>query len=704
MARPQPQHVAEETPLIEEQVDTGLQALLDGYRSSYNPAGEKKDDLLKRFTLLPHQPLPEFDNPFAKAYAATDDFNTSRSIYAMVCESTLPYRTHTIQAMIGSTAANLAAVLGAGTVHCSHLNESRYVLFIELPSGNRLSDLVKAQSRLHEHKIIDHVLQPIVRALLAMREKKVSHGNIYPGSVFVGGDQTILGECYSMPCGTLSHYLYEPLERLMCDPLGRGEATEESDVYSLGILAFELMYGLDKFKALQKEDFLKLAMRLSTYQIFANNRDFSDAFQDFFRGVLNDNPTERWGLDQLVQWLGGKRFNMTAPAAPKEAARPFAFAGENFFSRRLLAHAFHRNWREAVKDIKTMKLERWCETSLHRPEMAEKVERALRIAGEASTDRHVSDMMTRIIAILDPTGPIRSLSLSLRPDAIGLMLADMIAQGNNADANQLLGMIETDVSSYWAELSEANKPGEMSNALWKLQRMKGFLKKKNIGFGLERVLYDLNPSLPCQSDLLKPYHITTSTELLKALDALAHNLAPEMAFTDRHIAAFVASRVDIGKDISLSDLITIPKLLHNEELIVLKILAKAQNKADKKEKIELIGLCTWAAMRIEKMIDEIHNRVLRKRLKLQLRKLAGTGKLDDVLGAIVNRDVATRDYEGFAKAIALHEINHKKIERFENPKLQTHLANEMGGKMATMASYFVLVVTSYIVVSHLLGF
>jgi hypothetical protein len=699
MARAQP--LLADIPLIEEQVETGLKALLDAYRSPHNPAGDKKDDLLKRFTLLPSKPLPEFDNQFAKAYAATDDFNTSRTIYAMVCENNLPYRHTAINAMLGVATPHVVSLLGAGTVNCSHLNESRYVLFIEKPQGVRLSEAMRTQPRLHEHKIIDYVLWPVVRGLLALREKKISHGNLFPGSIFIGGENAQLGDCYSMPCGTMAHYLYEPVERLMCDPLGHGEANEKSDVYAMGVLAYELMYGLDRMKSIAKEDYIKLAINISPYQIFASGRDLSDKFQDFFRGVLNDSPSDRWSLDQVVQWLGGKHFNMIAPAPPKEAARPFAFGGEQFLNRRLLAHAFQRNWREAVKDIKTMKLERWCETSLHRPEMGEKVERALRIAGEASTEKHVSDMMTRIIAILDPIGPLRSMSLSVRPDALGLMIADCLTSNNQAELGQLLNMVETDVSNYWSEGAEANKSAEMSASIFKLQRMRPYLKSRAFGFGIERVLYDLNPSMPCQSDLLRSYHITTAAEALKALDSMAHHLAPDSGFMDRHLAAFVASRLDITKEIRLEDLVTIPKLAHNEELIVMKILARVQQK---NEKLELVGLCTWAAMRIEKMIDEIHNRVFRKRLKLQLKKLASTGNLNDVLGIIVNRDVATRDYEGFAQAIALHQINWKKIERFENPNLIDYRAREMGGKMATMVSYMVLTVTSYIVVSNMLGF
>ncbi len=696
------QQVADDIPLIEEQVDTGLGQLMAGYRSPYNPMGDKKDDLLKRFTIFTSERLPELDTPHGQAFEALDDFNTNRQIYAVVCEPGMPYRQHNIDALLGATVAHLPALYGAGTVHCSHLNESRYVLFIERPHGTRLSQAMQTQPRLHEHRLIDYVLQPVIRALIGMKEKKTSHGNICPSTIYVG-DNGGLNECYSTPASTLAHYIYEPIERLMCNPLSHGEANEKSDVFALGILAYELLYGLDRYKKLSKEDYIKAVLTMTTYQLFAMNREFSDAFQDFFRGTLNDNANERWSLDQVAQWLNGKRFNMTAPLPPKEAARPFSFGGENFFSRTLLAHAFHRNWREAVKDAKGMKLERWCESSLHRPELAEKVERALRIAGEASTEKHISDMMTRIIAILDQQGPLRSLSLSLRPDAMGLLLANFFLKGEQTELTQLLNMIENNVAAYWADLIEANKLGEMNQALWRLSKVKPFIKNRAFGFGVERVLYDLNPSLSCQSDLVRSFHITNAGEALRALDAISHNCAPDTSFADRHIAAFVAAKIDLAKEIRLDDLATMPTLVTNEELIVLRILARAQIKVDRNNKMPLVGLCTWAAMRIEKMLDEIHNRILRKRLKLQLRRLASSGDLNAVLGILLNSDIAQRDHNGFTQAIALHQINQKKIDRFENPRLIEIHARDSGGRMAMVISYLGLAVTSYFVFTNTMG-
>jgi serine/threonine protein kinase len=687
-----------EIPLIEEQVDTGLQHLLDSYQSTYNPGGEKKDELMGRFTLYPSRPLPDYDNPYAKAYEAKDDFNQARGVFALVCESNMPIRIQSILDMTAVNHPNITPLLGNGTVSCSHLGESRQVLFFERPRGTKLSEALKKPTRWHEHKVIDTVLHPAIKALLALKEKKVSHGHIHPANFYMS-DTPQLGECYSAPCGTQCHYLYEPLERLMADPLGRGEATEKSDIYALAIMAYELMYGLDKIKAIPKDALIERFINFGTYQVFAANREFSDTFQDFFRGILNENPSERWGMEQLQQWVNGKRFNMIAPSAPKEASRPLTFANQDFFSRRMLAYSFHKHWREALKEVKGLKIDRWCEMSLHRPELAEKLDRSLRLAGHGSTDAQLNDMMTHVISILDPTGPLRSQALSLRPDAIGTVLADLINTGGQ-ELPQLLSFIENDFGNFWSEQSDSNKSPEMSVTVWRLQRCRPYLKNKAMGFGLERVLYDLNPSLCCQSPLLKQYHVTSSLEALRTLDAIARDLGPDTSFADRHIAAFIASKIDMGKPIRLLDLETVPTLAENQELIVLRLLAKSQQKH---ARLQLVGLCTWAAIRIEKMIDTIHNRIIRKRLKLQLKKHAQTGNLFEVLSAIINTDVSFHDLDGFSKAIALHQINHARIDRLRNDAILDYKSKRAGGKLAMMISYTVLIITSYITLTDMFG-
>ncbi len=55
----------------------------------------------------------------------------------------------------------------------------------------------------------------------------------------------------------------------------------------------------------------------------------------------------------------------------------------------------------------------------------------------------------------------------------------------------------------------------------KLERLRSIIRNAGLGFGIERMLYDLNPDMPCQSPLFAQWHVATLPALLKQLDRLA---------------------------------------------------------------------------------------------------------------------------------------------------------------------------------------
>lgn len=689
------------TALIEERVETGLKELLDNYQPTYMLGGSQRDEIAGRFTINIRVPLTQFNTSTADAYEASDMNNPNRHLYALVMKRSFNYRSQAMDALLGAQHPHLLTILAYGTVFLTAFNEAFNVVIIDKPTGMQLSELVARQRINQEHIIRDSILSPLCKALLALREKQIVHNCINLNTLYIS-DVLQVGECVSQQAGLDQHYLYEPLERMMADVMGKGQGNEKVDVYAVGVLSYELLYGLDHIRKIPKETFIEQALDLGIYNMFANNIDFPDGMQDFFRGILNDNPAERWGLDQLQQWLNGKRFNMINASSAHDSVRPINFDGEDFYSQRALAHSLHQKWRDAMKDIRALKLDRWAEMSLHKPEIAENIARTIRIAGTetSASERQNNDMLTRIITILDPTGPLRTRLVSVRLDSIGILLAHYIERGNTSEMQQLLDIVENDIPNYWAEITEVSKSPEFSQTLWKLQRVRTHLKMRSLGFGLERVLYDLNPNMPCQSPLLSTYHITTLSDLLKTLDVLAKKMAPDSSIVDRHIAAFIASKADMGKDLKLNELAAVPQLASNPELIMLKILAKAQSKQDK---LLLPGLCTWAAMRIETMLDQIHNRAFRRKLKLQLKPTAAAGYLNDVMNIISSRDIANRDHDGFSHAIALFQINSARIDKLQNPKIIEKMSSELGGRIAAIMSYTILAVACYMAMSDLLG-
>src|SRR3546814_1206117 len=68
------------------------------------------------------------------------------------------------------------------------------------------------------------------------------------------------------------------------------------------------------------------------------------------------------------------------------------------------------------------------------------------------------------------------------------------------------------------------------------------LNQTGPGFGLERVLYELNPSIHCRSPLIEHLYVTRIEELVPALERAAANRDRGGRPMDRHIASFAVAR------------------------------------------------------------------------------------------------------------------------------------------------------------------
>lgn len=669
-----------------------LQEFLGNYKPIYADVPEDIDTLSGRFKILTQNPLPELGHELAYAYAARDNLNEDKDLYALVLDGSMPYRTKAVELLANISHPNLQVVLGHGNIPLSIDKKRHQVIFLERPTGAKLSSILQTGQRMHEHQVIDRVLNPALRALLQLKEKELGHGSLNPDKIYVG-ETTIIAEAFSSPYGYFQDYLYEPLERVMAHHFARGTGDERNDVYALAVIAFEMLYSIDSLRKLGQEDFISQALKIGTYHLFSQNVELSDNMSDFFRGAMSDNIEERWTLEQFQQWLGGKRYNMIVPPTPKDASRPINFIGVDYFSKRALAHTFHKNWRTTLKELWELKVDRWLEMSMHRPDLADQVERILRQGGKNGTPQNNADVLTRLISVLDPLGPIRTQNLSLRPEGIGLLLANLFRQGFPNETQELAYLIEQDVPNYWAYLTESHKSHELSQILWKVQRVKSYAKIKGMGFGIERLLYEFNDTLPCQAEMLKGYNAQSFQDILQALDTLAPRLAKTHSFVDRHLAAFIACKLDIGKEIRIQDVTIIPDLVTNPELVVMRLLGRAQQKVGGKARY--IGLSAWAALRVEEMLDCIHNRSIRKKLKSRLKSAAASGNINEVLGVLINREAIVQDQDGFHRALAQYTRNYKMMQDLKNTKRTQKLAQLLGSRLSSAIGYIILIASFY---------
>jgi len=678
----------------EANVAEGLRA----YLRTYNPKtpANTRDLLDDRFRIITSSPLPEFNSDTAQAFAAKDEKDPAREVYAMVLSNQLPYRLKAIQALKDVRNAHMTPLLAYGVVELSAPAEMRMVLFFEKPAGRKLSDWLKEIGKpLPDRFIMEEIIRPLNDALKTLGDLNITHGRINLDNIYYDKKLT-LGECLSQPCGYTQPWLFEPLERIQAQPLGKGEGNVSTDGFATGVVAMHLALGKVSFPQLQLESYLPYVAERGSYMTLAQGREFSDQLNDFLRGTLNDSAFERWTHLQIAAWLGGKRFNLIPPVPLRESSRSFEFNGKEYSNRRMLAYSMLQHWEEAGPVLREEKIIRWIEISAHKSEVAEIMERIVRSTGgdTAKNPRQNNELVARSLLVLDPTGPIRYLLLRSHVDGLGPILAEALRTQNKRDIQMVADSIDLDLTGTWSELNQNHYSQDIAGILFKMQRVRTTMKSNMLGGGIERALYDLNPSLPCQSPRLIKFHILTLDEMMHRLDALVKD-QPEVDIIDRHTAAFICSRMDIAKEMKIQELSHIFSLSNQPKLSLLKMLAMAQEKSRVKQ---LPGLTHWMGLQTLPLIQLLHRRAERSILLRWIEQAAGGGSLPALVQAWAQEQIFREDQEGFADAGQQYRTIQERIDWLMDDKFVRARAQTIGDNLSLSIAYLVFIGSLYFLI------
>ena len=105
-------------------------------------------------------------------------------------------------------------------------------------------------------------------------------------------------------------------------------------------------------------------------------------------------------------------------------------------------------------------------------------------------------MVARVCIALDPPAPLRYRGQFLMLDGFGGALAEASVKGDGVQA--LAQAITAQLPMFWVNM-QAESKAEFVPLIQSFEMMRGFLEKPAPGFGIERVLYELNPAMPCVS-------------------------------------------------------------------------------------------------------------------------------------------------------------------------------------------------------------
>ena len=665
----------------------------------------KKYNLSDRFTILTDNPIKELTTSFSRSFEVRDS-KQKQNVYAIILPNSLPIRFKVVQQLKQFASPNFCNVIDSGFSDVARGEFGTYSVIVEKPRGQKLADYIsKAKNNIGEVKppermvvsedfIATEIVAPINEVLKQFAENEISHGRINHENIYIDG-QTVLGECISEPCGYSQPHQFEPIERAQAIPLGKGNSTISSDYFALGVVVLYCIFGDLPGRMIEVDDFIALRLAKGTYNTYFGMLELSPRLTDLLRGLLTDNTEERWGYEQVYNWLKGKKYNLIRPKLRKESIRNYEFTGVSHINKRQLAFTYAKNWDEASIDLRDRKIAKWLELSVNDKVTADSIiSLMLSTGGEKSRGKTDDDeLVAKAIILLDPVGPLRYRNISMHIDGIGVVLANAWQHQNHQEIQYFSDIIKINLIDYKA----VHEQNSLKVDRWVLQRLQNYIKAKSLGFGLERCLYDLNPSLPCQSPLTSTRYIVDINQLLYFLNDHALKLQTSDP-VDRHVAAFLASRLDISQEIKLKAM----RKMHDEkiknQLVKLALLAFAQKKSGA---VKLSGLAEWMAGRLKVIVESLHSRRLRKDMAAELKTLSEQGNLEAVLQLISTSEYFSKDHDGFMEAqktFSTYDSELKNIRVRQGLAMNQNVQYQNGLYLAKILGAIVFVLTLIIMV------
>ncbi len=647
-------------------------------------AGGEPAILRDRYLIFPSTPLADFSTITAQAFLAEDRRDPGASLYAMISHPQLPPRTNAMRLLKGVQSPGLNQLVEWGVVPWAPAGgECMATIYARPASGRLMADMAVERRLFGEMEVTRKIVLPIVTALREFETRGLTHRAIRPTNMFyfdAERERVVLGDCASSPAAIDQPYIFETVESSMCHPAARGEGRLSDDLYALGVSILILTLGRNPLSHLDDDDVIRLKMAKGSYSALVGEQRLPLALIEVLRGLLCDDPVDRWRLDSVEMWLSGRRLSPLQTKREKRAGRAFLFNGQEYFNARDLAAAFSNNWEQAITQTGEGRLEMWLRRSLDDKDKADLVAIATAEAAGAVGERHAANdvMMAKVCMILDNKAPIRYKGFNAMPDGFGTYLAYLFLQ--QEDPRLFAEAVLREVPKLW--LSNSNPfQNETVMIEARFRTVRGYLLQTSMGYGLERALYELNESISCQSPLVGEDYVFEIKQLLPALDKTSKVVNQKTLPIDRHIAAFIACRFsqDVEKQLNvLND----PSPEHSG-LGVLGLLASLQWHLG----IDAVtGLAAWLGGLLGPAINNFHDRGTRKMLEKEMPKLIRSGSLVEMYRMLDNPEIRLKDKNGFAMARNEYAIAQQKIADLESGQGKEEEIDRVGKQTAALLS------------------
>ncbi len=643
--------------------------------------------LKERVEIDLNRPLKDFDLPNARAFAGKSKRENQGDLLCYVCDPAIPPRHVDLESLRGFSETATLRFVEWGVVTWRPDHRRTPVVVYGMPQGGRVANSVAdVINPLSDEALTRNFLTPVMACLRDLSARGLPHRGIRPDNLFYSDANKrhiILGDGMTCPPGLNNPSFCETLEQSMADPIARGRGGVSDDLYAVGVCVIFLLLGRNPAHEVSTQELIERKISQSSYSALTAGARIQMNMVELLRGLLADDPRERWSVREVELWIGGRRLTPKQAKLPSKAARPLTVASYDYDNVRSVADAMGRNWLVAGEVVRSQDFDNWIRRSLGDERVTEAVNKVLGgpqvIARTPDSDN--PKLVTKACMALDAAAPIRHKGFACHVDGVGAALAMSF---DREDVRQKVAdFINGKFVGQWMSLQARNRSD--LNELYSLyDRLPVPLNQTGMGFGIERVLYELNEHLHCLSPLIEAHYVTTIEHLIPAIEAAAKGRDRPRMPVDRHIAAFAAARSNDVDERYLRPLSGGDRSGTDQILSALTLLQRIQVMA---KNGPAPTISAWFAELMQPAVNSFHNLKQRKMIEQNVIRAAETGVLSELQSIYADQKAIQRDQQGYTNAQQEHRYCGAQIEQL-NLELQNreHMATELGEQVAAVAS------------------
>ena len=597
----------------------------------------KKNVLLKeRYEINFNAPLNNLNCNGGNAYRVNDRIDTRRELFALVCGKETCPRSSLLPYFKSIDHPNIIKLVEYGIIKDPVQKSNTIALIYILPQGGKVMDhLEELNLRANPHKL-KHIIMGLISATEALKGYGIIHRSIRPDNLFFRNkdlNDIVVGDCLASFPAYYQPSACETIESLMSMPAGRGNGTEKNDIYAIGATGLSLLCTKLPLADLSTAEVIRQKMKKGSFNALSQEEKIPTGLVSAFKGMLADDPHARWNFTQTYNFLDGKTPYVATHTMQDKLKRSLTINGEKCYSAKEVAYNLFLNPNDGWEIIKSGKLLEWVKNGLENEDIFKHLEKMIN-----QIDESISHDITiaQICIILDPSAPIHMRDISVFPD--GAAKAIYYCLQHNLNIDNFYDLFSSELIRNWY-LQQQDMRTPMN-----LSELRININRKDIGYGLERIIYELDEDLPCFSPLLGDEYVNTAARVLKALDANYANIKGEIRPYDKNIIAFL--RCKLGKKI---DGIILDLNANKEGIQISAIIRLYADMQKKYGPVQLNNLGQWLCSISKPVIENYHNLKIQKKLEKDLAKVARSGKIIEICQVLENPEVKEQDIEMYRK-------------------------------------------------------